>query len=82
MQRSGRWWAVAVAAALVMTVGGAPGTAAALPAQGALPDRSFASSFEAGERAPDWQTPSRPRPAAASAPRASTAGTAAAFRAT
>ncbi|WP_167467534.1 GH92 family glycosyl hydrolase [Streptomyces rishiriensis] len=54
MQRSGRWWAVAIVAALVMTVGDAPGTAAALPARGSLPDRGFASSFETGERAPDW----------------------------
>ncbi|GGR70306.1 alpha-1 2-mannosidase [Streptomyces humidus] len=42
------------AAALVMTVGGAPGSAATPPSQGPLPDRGFASSFEAGERAPDW----------------------------
>ncbi|MFF1546534.1 GH92 family glycosyl hydrolase [Streptomyces sp. NPDC058291] len=39
-----------------MTVGGAPGTVAALPSRTPLPDRSFASSFEAGEPVPDWQS--------------------------
>ncbi|MCQ9177939.1 GH92 family glycosyl hydrolase [Streptomyces sp. IBSBF 2953] len=54
MQRSGRWWAVVIAAALVLAVGDTPGTAAALPTRGPSSDPGFASSFEAGERAPDW----------------------------
>ncbi|MFG2575771.1 GH92 family glycosyl hydrolase [Streptomyces sp. NPDC048481] len=54
MQRSGRWWAVVIAAVVVVTAGGPPGTAAALPSRDPLPEREFASSFEAGERAPDW----------------------------
>ncbi|MFF5188410.1 GH92 family glycosyl hydrolase [Streptomyces sp. NPDC000345] len=53
MQWFGRLRAVAVTAALVMTVG-APGVAVALPAPVPLPARAFASSFEAGQPAPDW----------------------------
>ncbi|MFH9552659.1 GH92 family glycosyl hydrolase [Streptomyces sp. NPDC017435] len=55
MQRLGRLRAVVITAALVMTVG-AQGTAVALPSPVPLPDREFASSFEAGEHAPDWQS--------------------------
>lgn len=53
MQGWGRLRAVLVTAALVMTVG-SPGAATALPSQVPLPARGFASSFEAGEPAPDW----------------------------
>ncbi|MET7655844.1 hypothetical protein, partial [Streptomyces sp. NPDC005486] len=55
MQRFGRLRAVVITAALVMTVG-AQGTAVALPSPVPLPGRGFASSFEAGEHAPDWQS--------------------------
>ncbi|MFF9523695.1 GH92 family glycosyl hydrolase [Streptomyces achromogenes] len=49
-----RWGPAAVlTAAFVMAVG-ARGAAVALPAGPAAPDREFASSFEAGEPAPDW----------------------------
>ncbi|WP_258564891.1 GH92 family glycosyl hydrolase [Streptomyces sp. WELS2] len=49
-----RWGPAAVlTAAFVMAVG-AQGAAVALPAGPAAPDREFASSFEAGEPAPDW----------------------------
>ncbi|MEU5661792.1 GH92 family glycosyl hydrolase [Streptomyces longwoodensis] len=57
MQRHGRRFrgsrAAVITAALVMSVG-APGAAAALPAPPALPAQQFASSFEAGQPAPDW----------------------------
>ncbi|MDQ0584029.1 GH92 family glycosyl hydrolase [Streptomyces rishiriensis] len=55
MQRFGRLRAVVVTAALLMTVG-AQGTAVALPSPVPLPGRGFASSFETGEHAPDWQS--------------------------
>ncbi|TQJ56345.1 GH92 family glycosyl hydrolase [Streptomyces sp. SLBN-115] len=55
MQRLGRLRAVVITAALVMTVG-AQGTAVALPSPVPIPSRGFASSFEAGEHAPDWQS--------------------------
>ncbi|MFJ9715672.1 GH92 family glycosyl hydrolase [Streptomyces sp. NPDC101213] len=35
---------------------GAPGAAVALPDRVPVPDREFASSFEEGERAPDWRS--------------------------
>ncbi|MFF9337956.1 discoidin domain-containing protein, partial [Streptomyces albogriseolus] len=57
MQRHGRRFrgsrAAVITAALVMSVG-APGAAAALPAPPARPAQQFASSFEAGQPAPDW----------------------------
>ncbi|GGQ70749.1 GH92 family glycosyl hydrolase [Streptomyces asoensis] len=55
MQRFGRLRAAVITAALVMTFG-AQGTAVALPSPVPVPGRGFASSFEAGERAPDWQS--------------------------
>ncbi|WP_330348028.1 GH92 family glycosyl hydrolase [Streptomyces sp. NBC_00582] len=59
MQWFGRLRAVAITAALVMTVG-APGVAVARPASLPLPAGAFASSFEAGQPAPDWaSTPER-----------------------
>lgn len=49
-----RWGpAVVLTAAFVMAVG-AQGAAVALPAKAQAPDREFASSFEAGDPAPDW----------------------------
>ncbi|MFI2762707.1 GH92 family glycosyl hydrolase [Streptomyces echinatus] len=49
-----RWGPAAVlTAAFVMAVG-AQGAAVALPARAPAADREFASSFEAGEPAPDW----------------------------
>lgn len=49
-----RWTPAAVlTAAFVMAVGG-QGAAVALPAKAPAPDREFASSFEAGDPAPDW----------------------------
>ncbi|MFH9662168.1 GH92 family glycosyl hydrolase [Streptomyces sp. NPDC017248] len=45
--------AAVLTAAFVMAVG-AQGAAVALPAKAAAADREFASSFEAGEPAPDW----------------------------
>lgn len=45
--------AVVLTAAFVMAVG-AQGAAVALPGEEPAADRSFASSFEAGEPAPDW----------------------------
>ncbi|MFF5857203.1 GH92 family glycosyl hydrolase [Streptomyces sp. NPDC012751] len=49
-----RWGpAVVLTAAFVMAVG-AQGAAVALPAGAPAADREFASSFEAGEPAPDW----------------------------
>ncbi|WP_318200748.1 GH92 family glycosyl hydrolase [Streptomyces sp. SCL15-4] len=49
-----RWGpAAALTAAFVMAVG-AQGAAVALPAKAPAADREFASSFEAGEPAPDW----------------------------
>ncbi|GAA2729580.1 GH92 family glycosyl hydrolase [Streptomyces nogalater] len=49
-----RWGPAAVlTAAFVMAVG-AQGAAVALPARPPAPDREFASSFEAGDPAPDW----------------------------
>ncbi|MEU3827386.1 GH92 family glycosyl hydrolase [Streptomyces sp. NPDC029080] len=49
-----RWGTAAVlTAAFVMAVG-AQGAAVALPARAPAADREFASSFEAGEPAPDW----------------------------
>ncbi|MFJ8106467.1 GH92 family glycosyl hydrolase [Streptomyces sp. NPDC096132] len=59
MQWFGRLRAVAITAALVMTVG-APGVAVALPAAAEVPARAFASSFESGQPEPDWvSTPER-----------------------
>ncbi|MGW3263199.1 GH92 family glycosyl hydrolase [Streptomyces sp. NPDC001056] len=49
-----RWSPAAVlTAAFVMAVGG-QGAAVALPAKAPAADREFASSFEAGDPAPDW----------------------------
>ncbi|MFG3014424.1 GH92 family glycosyl hydrolase [Streptomyces cinerochromogenes] len=49
-----RWTPAAVlTAAFVVAVGG-QGAAVALPAKAPAPDREFASSFEAGDPAPDW----------------------------
>ncbi|MER6681070.1 GH92 family glycosyl hydrolase [Streptomyces olivaceoviridis] len=49
-----RWGpAVVLTAAFVMAVG-AQGAAVALPGKAPAPDREFASSFEAGDPAPDW----------------------------
>nr|WP_244211588.1 GH92 family glycosyl hydrolase [Streptomyces antibioticus] len=49
-----RWGpAVVLTAAFVMAVG-SQGAAVALPAKAPAPDREFASSFEAGDPAPDW----------------------------
>ncbi|WP_202442253.1 MULTISPECIES: GH92 family glycosyl hydrolase [unclassified Streptomyces] len=49
-----RWGPAAVlTAAFVMAVG-AQGAAVALPAKAPVGDREFASSFEAGDPAPDW----------------------------
>ncbi|MEU6665339.1 GH92 family glycosyl hydrolase [Streptomyces sp. NPDC046727] len=49
-----RWGpAVVLTTAFVMAVG-AQGAAVALPAEAPAADREFASSFEAGEPAPDW----------------------------
>ncbi|ROP46244.1 GH92 family glycosyl hydrolase [Streptomyces sp. PanSC9] len=49
-----RWGpAVVLTAAFVMAVG-AQGAAVALPAKAPVADREFASSFEAGDPAPDW----------------------------
>ncbi|MGW2045631.1 GH92 family glycosyl hydrolase [Streptomyces sp. NPDC001858] len=53
MQRFGRLRAVVVTAALIMTLGTAE-TAVALPSPLPLPSRGFASSFETGQRTPDW----------------------------
>ncbi|MDR6979934.1 putative alpha-1,2-mannosidase [Streptomyces sp. 3330] len=55
MRRLGRLRAVVITAALVMTVG-AQGTAVALPSPVPVPSRGFASSFETGQHAPDWQS--------------------------
>ncbi|MFC4498318.1 MULTISPECIES: GH92 family glycosyl hydrolase [Streptomyces] len=52
--RSGRLRTLVVTAVLALTVG-SPGVAVALPATaGAVPARSFASSFEADQPAPAW----------------------------
>jgi predicted alpha-1,2-mannosidase len=55
MQRFGWVRAVVLAAAFVMAAG-TPGAAVALPARVPVPDREFASSFEAGQPAPDWRS--------------------------
>ncbi|WP_436851162.1 GH92 family glycosyl hydrolase [Streptomyces asoensis] len=64
MQRFGRLRAAVITAALVMTFG-AQGTAVALPSPVPVPGRGFASSFETGERAPDWQSTVDTSPAGA-----------------
>ncbi|MEU2283665.1 GH92 family glycosyl hydrolase [Streptomyces sp. NPDC013178] len=55
MQRFGWVRAVVLTAALVMAAG-TPGSAVALPPRVPVPEREFASSFETGQRAPDWQS--------------------------
>ncbi|MFI9246815.1 GH92 family glycosyl hydrolase [Streptomyces sp. NPDC053086] len=49
-----RWGPAAVLTAAFVTAVGAQGAAVALPARAPAADREFASSFEAGEPAPDW----------------------------
>ena len=53
--RDGQGPAAAVAAAVLALAVAVPGSAVALPAQPAAPDREFASSFESGEPQPDWR---------------------------
>ncbi|MFI6035408.1 GH92 family glycosyl hydrolase [Streptomyces sp. NPDC051315] len=55
MRRVGWGRAVVLTAAFVMAAG-TPGAASALPAPVPVPERQFASSFEAGQPAPDWQS--------------------------
>ncbi|MGX1272951.1 hypothetical protein RKD18_006145 [Streptomyces phaeoluteigriseus] len=65
-----RWRRAVVCTAALVMAAGAPGAAVALPdrgpdpvvdrgsvaAKGSVRDRQFTSSFEAGERAPDWRS--------------------------
>ncbi|MEV0481294.1 GH92 family glycosyl hydrolase [Streptomyces sp. NPDC050508] len=50
-----RWWgSAAVSVAAFALVAGSQGAATALPVKAPAPAREFASSFEAGDPAPDW----------------------------
>ncbi|MFJ4521333.1 GH92 family glycosyl hydrolase [Streptomyces sp. NPDC088810] len=49
-----RWAPAAVLTAVFVMAVGAQGAAVALPAKASAADREFASSFEAGDPAPDW----------------------------
>lgn len=73
--------AVVLAAAFALAIG-SQGAATALPAKAKAAEKGFASSFEAGDPAPDWLNTVDTAPGGGKRPPASTAATAAASRAT